>query len=188
MAAAGPLPAALDVLVAGQTRAVVLDSSALPPASGSRNRTPSARSQLPSVTGPVSGLVAEPVLSALLEPPGTDPQPARSRPPAPGRDWPSSAGSPRRPSSRGDPRAPSRTLLVAPAARRRRPEVARAVIADTGRLPWLCPVPLADVAAGQERCAELPDDQGPAEAELPARPRPPPRRRPPTAPACRPRS
>jgi hypothetical protein len=30
----GPLPAALDVVVGGQTRAVVLDSSALPPASG----------------------------------------------------------------------------------------------------------------------------------------------------------
>jgi hypothetical protein len=167
----GPLPAALDVVVGGQARAVVLDSSALPPASGSRSRTPSARSQLPSVTGPVSGLVAEPVLSALLEPPGTDPQAGEE--PAPG------AGS-RLAEQRwiaetaiiaAETPSTSRTLLVAP----RRladvdPEVVREVIADTGRLPWLCPVPLADVAAGQERCAELPDDQGPAEAELPAPP------------------
>jgi hypothetical protein len=159
------------VVVGGQTRAVVLDSSALPPASGSRSRTPSARSQLPSVTGPVSGLVAEPVLSALLEPPGTDPQAGEE--PAPG------AGS-RLAEQRwiaetaiiaAETPSTSRTLLVAP----RRladvdPEVVREVIADTGRLPWLCPVPLADVAAGQERCAELPDDQGPAEAELPAPP------------------
>jgi hypothetical protein len=69
----GPLPAALDVVVGGQSRAVVLDASALPPASGSRNRTPSARSELPSLTGPVSGLLVEPVLSALLEPGGAAP-------------------------------------------------------------------------------------------------------------------
>jgi hypothetical protein len=46
------------------------------------------------------------------------------------------------------------------------PAVAAAVLADTGRLPWLCAVPLADVAASRERCAELPDDQAPADAEV----------------------
>ena len=45
------------------------------------------------------------------------------------------------------------------------PDVAAALIADTGRLPWLCAVPLADVAAGTERCADLPDDQAPAAPE-----------------------
>jgi hypothetical protein len=45
------------------------------------------------------------------------------------------------------------------------PAVAAAAIADTGRLPWLCPVRIADVAAGQERCAGLPDAGGPARAE-----------------------
>jgi hypothetical protein len=80
----------------------------------------------------------------------------------------------------------SRTLLVAPSRLAAvDPDVAAAVLADTGRLPWLCPVPLADVAAGRERCAELPDEQGPAAAHRPtSRIRRRPRRRPHRAPAC----
>ncbi len=83
----GPLPGALDAVVGPQTEAVVLDPSALPPASAARNRTPSARTDLSSVTGPVSGLVVEDVLSRLVEP---------ARPAAAAaRGWPSSAGSSR---------------------------------------------------------------------------------------------
>jgi hypothetical protein len=117
----GPLPAALDVVVGGQSRAVVLDASALPPVSGSRNRTPSARSELPSLTGPVSGLVVEPVLSALLEPTGGQGLPASAggealrgeeASPGGGGRLASSAGSPRPRSSR-----PSAERLPHPARR-----------------------------------------------------------------------
>ena len=48
------------------------------------------------------------------------------------------------------------------------PALLAAALADTGRLPWLCGVPLVDVAAGTERCAQLPDAQGPAPAAGPA--------------------
>jgi hypothetical protein len=166
----GPLPAALDVLVSGQTRALVLDSSALLPASQSRSRTPSARVELPSVTGPVGGLVVEPVLSALLE----SPDGGAVGVALPGEE-PSPGGGGRLAEQRwiaetamiaAETPSASRTLLVAPSRLAAvDPDVAAAVLADTGRLPWLCPVPLADVAAGRERCAELPDEQGPAAAQ-----------------------
>ncbi|MEO6495861.1 MAG: hypothetical protein ABIO51_00125, partial [Solirubrobacteraceae bacterium] len=63
----GPLPGSLGAVVGPQTEALVLDPSALPPASAARNRTPSARTDLPSVTGPVRGLVVEDELSRLVE-------------------------------------------------------------------------------------------------------------------------
>jgi len=66
----------------------------------------------------------------------------------------------------------SRTLVVAPERRADlQPAVLAAAIADTGRLPWLCGVPLDDAVAGTERCAQLPDaQQAPAagEAAVPA--------------------
>lgn len=153
----GPLPGSLGAVVGPQTEALVLDPSALPPASSARSRTPSARTDLPSVTGPVSGLVLEGVLSQLVERQG-------------GRDQ-----GPRLAEQRwiaesamivAELPSVSRTLVVAPDRRAEvDPAVAAAVLADTGRLPWLCPVALAAVAAGSERCATLPDGQGPAPAE-----------------------
>jgi len=163
----GPLASALDVVVSAQTRAVVLDSSALPPVSGSRNRTPSTRISLPSVTGPVSGLVVEPVLSALLAPPGDDQLPRRPAPATGGARLAEQRWIAETAIIAAETPSTSRTLLVAPHRTADvDPAVAAAVLADSGRLPWLCPVPLADVAAGRERCAELPDDQGPAAAAL----------------------
>lgn len=154
----GALPsAAQEALVGGQASAVVLDVAALPPASLSRNRTPSARNALPSQFGTVTGLVVEDVLSELVAP---DPA-----------GW----QGPRLAEQRfiaetaiiaAEVPSESRTLLVAPNRTASVvPAVAAAAIADTGRLPWLCPVSLADVVAGRERCAALPDAQGPAQAE-----------------------
>jgi hypothetical protein len=154
----GPVTgSALDLLVGGETTAVVLDVAALPPASTSRNRTPSARNELPSFVGKVTGLVVEDVLSELVVP-DTD-------------DW----QGPRLAEQRfiaetaiiaADRPSESRTLLIAPDRYADVvPAVAAAAIANTGRLPWLCPVTLADVAAGRERCERLPDAQGPVEPE-----------------------
>ncbi len=149
---------ALDLLLGGQARSVVLDAEALPPASTSRNRTPSARTALPSPYGATTGLVVEDVLSDLVAPDPTrwqGPRLAEQRFIAEtailAAELPSQ--------SRTLLIAPSRTADVAQAG------LAAAMIADTGRLPWLCPVALAAVAAGTERCAGLPDAQGPAEAE-----------------------
>jgi hypothetical protein len=153
----GPVTPALDVLVGGQARAAVLDVSALPPASAARSRTPNARTELPTAFGTVPGLVVEDVLSALVE---AEPRPGQGARLAEQRFVAETAIIAAEVPSR------SRTLLVAP--RRTadvHPAVAAAAIADSGRLPWLCPVSLAQVAAGTERCATLPDDQGPAEAE-----------------------
>jgi hypothetical protein len=154
----GPVPsAAQDALVGGQARAVVLDVAALPPASPLRNRTPSARHVLPSQFGKVTGLVVEDVLSDLVAPQTAGWQGARL---AEQRFLAETA------IIAAEVPSQSRTLLVAPDRDARVvPAVAAAVIADTGRLPWLCPVPLADVVAGRERCRGLPDEQGPAPAE-----------------------
>lgn len=155
----GPLTsAALDVLVGDQATAVVLDAEALAEASTSRNRTPSARSELPSPLAEVTGLVAEPVLSSLVAPDPTGWQGPRL---AEQRFIAETA------MIAAELPSQSRTLLIAPPrdADVAQAGLAAAMIADTGRLPWLCPVALADVAAARERCATLPDDQGPAPAE-----------------------
>lgn len=153
----GPVTPALDDLVGGDTDAVVLDVAALPPASVSRNRTPNARTELPSPLGPVTGLVVEDVLSELVEGGRNGGQGHRL---AEQRFIAETA------LIAADRPSESRTLVIAP--RREAdvvPAVAAAILADTGRLPWLCPVPLADAAAGTEQCATLPDDQPPAEPE-----------------------
>ena len=155
----GPLGGAVDVLAGGQVQTLLLDPSSLPPLDPTSGRTPSARTTLPSTTDPVSALVLDEALSALAEP---DPD-------APGwqgarlaeQRWIAEAAAitAERPST-------SRTLVVAP---RREAElhvdVASAVIADTGRVAWLCPVALTAAAAGTEQCVVLPDDQGPAASE-----------------------
>ena len=153
----GPLTPALDVLVGSPATAVVLDVAALPPASAARNRTPNARVELPSRIGTITGLVVEDVLADLVEPETTGWQGPRL---AEQRFIAETA------LIAADRPSESRTLLIAP--RRTAdvvPAVAAAMIADTGRLPWLCPVSLEDVAAGREQCATLPDEQPPAAAE-----------------------
>ena len=155
---AGPVTAAVDPLAAGEDTALLLDSSVLAP-DPLRSRTPSARKTLPSTLDTVTALVADEALSRLVERgPESEswqgPRLAEQR-------WIAETAivAAERPSE-------SRTLVVAP---RRRADVHAQVlagaVADTGRLPWLCGVPLADVAAGRERCDGLPDDQGPAPAD-----------------------
>lgn len=164
----GPLGGALDALVGGgegaDPPAIVLGESALPAGPTRLGRTPSARTTLSSTTGPVTALVVDAGLSRLVEPDPSDP--AWQGPRLAEQRWIAEAAmiAAERPSQ-------SRTFLVAP--RRTAdllPPVAAAVIADSGRLPWLCPVSLTDAVAGRERCASLPDTQGPAEAEERGRP------------------
>ena len=149
---------ALDLLLGGQARSVVLDVEALPPASLARSRTPSARSALPSPYGATTGLVIEDVLSELVTPDPTGWQGPRL---AEQRFIAETA------IIAAELPSESRTLLIAPSrtADVAQAGLAAAIIANTGRLPWLCPVPLADVAAGTEGCRGLPDAQGPARAE-----------------------
>jgi hypothetical protein len=148
---------------------VVLDVEALPPASVARNRTPSARTALPSLYVGTTGLVVEDVLSDLVAPDPTRWQGPRL---AEQRFIAETA------IIAAEVPSQSRTLLVAPS---RTADVAQAglaasMIADTGRLPWLCPVALADVALDTERCAlegadpppDVEDDRGelePADGE-----------------------
>ncbi|MGI8535491.1 MAG: DUF6049 family protein [Mycobacteriales bacterium] len=158
-----PIGGALDALVSGGEGAgrpaIVLDEDTFPEAPALLGRTPSTRTTLSSATGPVTALVVDSALSRLVEP---DPSGAAWQGPRLAEQrWIAEAAvlAAERPSQ-------SRTFLVAP--RRTAdllPSVAGPAIADTGRLPWLCPVSLADVVAGTERCATLPDPQGPAQAE-----------------------
>ena len=155
---AGPVTPAVDPLAAGEDIALLLDSSVLA-SDPFRSRTPSARTTLPSTLDTVTALVADETLSRLVErgPDSEDwqgPRLAEQR-------WIAETAiiAAERPSE-------SRTLVVAP---RRRADVHAQVlagaVADTGRLPWLCGVPVADVAAARERCDGLPDVSGPAPAD-----------------------
>ena len=159
----GPIGGSIDALVGAgdesEPPAIVLDPGALPEAPALRGRTPSAGTTLLSTSGPVTALVVDEALSRLVE---TDPaSPTWQGPRLAEQRWLAevAAIAAERPSE-------SRTLLVAP---RRgadvQPDVAAAIIADTGRLPWLCPVSVADAVARIERCAGLPDTQGPARTE-----------------------
>jgi len=155
----GPLGSSVDTLAGGQVDTLLIDPSSLPDAAPLAGRTPNARTTLSSTAEPVNALVLDEALSRLLE---VDPT---------SRSWQgerlaeqrwiaeAAALTAERPSE-------SRTIVVAP--RRRAdllPGVAGAAIADSGRLPWLCPVSLAAAAAGTEGCAVLPDEQGPASSE-----------------------
>ena len=160
---AGPVAAAVDALAARPDTALLVDRTAFAPAQPSLDRTPNARTTLPSFDE-VTALVADPALSALVAP---DPV---------SRSW----QGPRLAEQRwiaetaviaAERPGQSRTLVVAP-ERRVDPvlPVLLAAIADTGRLPWLCGVRLADAASGTERCAQgaptsLDDTQGPARVE-----------------------
>lgn len=159
----GPIGGSIDALVdsggGSDPPAIVLDRSALPDSPALLGRTPSAGTMLSSTSGPVTALVVDDGLSRLVE---TDPSsPDWQGPRLAEQRWIAevAAIAAERPSE-------SRTFLVAPRrGAELQPAVAAAVIADTGRLPWLCPVSLAAAASRTERCAVLPDTQGPAQTE-----------------------
>ncbi|MEO6205495.1 MAG: DUF6049 family protein, partial [Mycobacteriales bacterium] len=144
---AGPLTRrALEALTSGGATAALLDPLALQQPDVPPARTPDAViGQVSQQTGvPVNGLVIDPGLSALLDP---------SLPDYPGsrvveQRWIAETAiiSAEAPSL-------SRTLIVAPD---RQADLVAAVgsaaILDSGRLPWLCAVSLASVAAGSDDC------------------------------------
>lgn len=157
---AGPLPqAALEASLGPQTSAVLLDETALPPPPVPPDYAPDARVELTStVSRDVTGLVIDDALSQLLVPgpatSGKGPRLAEQR-------WLVETAMivAERPSL-------SRTLVVAPPRRGTVPQaVAAAVIADTGRVPWLCPVSLRDVVAGRDACPGASAPSEPREPE-----------------------
>ncbi|MCW2713403.1 MAG: hypothetical protein JWN88_450, partial [Frankiales bacterium] len=164
----GPIGGALDALAAGgqgsEPPTVVLGDELLPEVPERLGRTPGARSTLSSTTGPVTALTVDAGLSLLAEADPSDP--TWQGPRLAEQRWIAETAvlAAERPGE-------SRTFLVAPRRHAHlQSDLAGEVIADTGRLPWLCPVSLASAAAGTERCAQLPDTQGPAQPE--ARPAP----------------
>jgi hypothetical protein len=158
---AGPLSsAALDTLTGGDATAVVLDPEALPERAPMSGRTPGTRTRLAAtVGGPLDGLVVDDVLSALLTA-GPDDDGWQGDRLAEQR-WLAETAilAAERP-------AESRTLLIAPPRRGEvRPGVAREALLDLSRLPWLCPVPLADVVAGTEACPREDPEATPGQLE-----------------------
>lgn len=144
---AGPLPqAALEASLGPRTRTVLLDETALPPPPVAPDYAPDARVELTStVSRDVTGLVVDDALSRLLEPgpatSGKGPRLAEQR-------WLVETAM-----IVAEAPSISRTLVVAPPRRGSVPQsVAASVIADTGRVPWLCPVSLRDVVAGRDAC------------------------------------
>ena len=175
-------PAALDASL-GEATAVVLDEVALAPVSAGSGRTGSTAVSLASpISGALTGLVVEQGLSRLVN----------AGPQDPGWQGPRLAEqrflaetamiAAERPGE-------SRTLLVAPERRGDVvAEVATGALLDSGRLPWLCPVPLSDVAAGRATCPPAPppppptaDPPGPGGPTVP--PPPPPAPPPPAPPS-----
>ncbi|MGB8652165.1 MAG: DUF6049 family protein [Mycobacteriales bacterium] len=152
---AGPVTqAAADTLSLGGARAFVLDPTAYDQPDGEPARTPSAQTVLAtSATGAeLDGLVIDPQLSDLMT--GTD-----------------AAEGPRLAEQRflaetavvaAEAPGISRTLVLAPPRRGDVvPGTATAALLDLGRIPWLCPVAVAEVAAHRERCSDAPDDASP---------------------------
>jgi hypothetical protein len=136
---------AVEMLTSGGATAAVLDPIALPDLAPDRTSTPDTHAGRLVTTGlPVNALVVDRGLSELLDPTLTeDPGPRLVE-----QRWLAETAmiSAEAPST-------SRTLVVAPP---RRGDVVASVAAyamfDSGRLPWLCPVSLAQVAAGTEAC------------------------------------
>lgn len=152
--------AALDASVGGGATAVVLDQDGLVPRAPDVARTPGTRTQLSTASaGRVTGLILDPELSRLIAAGPGDP------------DWQGARLAEQRwlvetAMIAAERPAESRTFLVAPARRGTVfPGVAAEALRDAGRLPWLCPVPLAAVAAGTERCPPSLPDPRPAPAD-----------------------
>jgi hypothetical protein len=151
---AGPVSQnATDTLArAGEARAFVLDPSAYEQPENEPARTPSARTPLrtDSTGAPLEGLVTDAPLSDLVT--GglareLGPRLAEQRFLAETAIIAAEAPS------------VTRTLVVAPD---RRTDVdvnaAAGALRDLGRLPWLCPVSLSDVADAVEHCSDRPQD------------------------------
>lgn len=142
--------AAMDALLVGGTQALVLDPTAYDGPPVELNHTPGTRAALPpSAAGEaVTGLVVDREVSDLLtseRTSGLGPRLAEQR-------WLTETAI-----IAAEQPGLSRTLLLAPLRRGQvPPPIAAAALRDIGRLPWLCPVQLADVAAGRERCSTDP--------------------------------
>ena len=142
-------PDAVELLSRAGARALVLDNSTFGQTEGEPARTPSARTLLPSTIGPtVQGLVADEQLSRLVL--GASGLEGGSRLAEQRFLAETAVIALQAPSL-------SRTLLIAP---ERRGDLdaaaATASLRDLGRVPWLCPVTLAAVAAESERCVDRP--------------------------------
>ena len=145
---AGPVSqAAADALARNGARAFVLDESAYGQPDSPPNRDPSARTVLASsATGAeLDGLVSDSYLSNLVlgpDPTGLGPRLAEQRFLAETAILTAEAPS------------ATRTFVIAPD---RRSVVSAGALTeslrDLGRVPWLCPVTLSSVAAGDEDCA-----------------------------------
>jgi len=161
---AGPLTRrALEALTSAGATAVVLDPVAFPTPDAPPARTPDAVvGQLAQQTGvPVNGLVVDSVLSNLLDPDLPDYPGAR----VVEQRWIAETAI-----IAAEAPSISRTLVVSPPRRADLvAAVASAAIRDSGRLPWLCPVSLASVAAGTDSCPNTARttqrEIGPAELE-----------------------
>lgn len=146
LAPPGPLTVdALQAYADTGVRTLVVGEDVLPPRPSSQTRTSGTRDSLPTATGPLTALVVDDGLSRLLAPdPADGYQGARL---AEQRWLVESAMV-----AAEDPGV-TRTLVVAPARDADLvPAVAAQSLLDAGRLPWLCPVPLADVVSGTEQC------------------------------------
>jgi hypothetical protein len=151
-------PAALDLALAGDTRAVVLDEDALDPVPFDTSVTPSAPVELASASaGALTGLVVERELSRLLEVGPED------------EGWQGARLAEQRFIAEtamiaAESPANARTLVVAPDRRGDVvPAVATAALQASTRLPWLCAVELAAVAAGTAVCPEPVEGEQPDE-------------------------
>lgn len=163
---AGPLTRrALEALTSGGATAVVLDPAAIPSPDAPPARTPDAVvGQLAQQTGvPVNGLVVDAPLSTLLDPDLPDYPGAR----VVEQRWIAETAI-----IAAEAPSISRTLVVSPPRRADLvAAVASAAIRDSGRLPWLCAVSLASVAAGTDECPGatrlVAREVGPAELDRP---------------------
>lgn len=138
--------AAVDVLAAGRTQALVLADDVVSPPLEDLRLTPGARVRLPRPTagGPLTGLLVERALTDLAQPrPGQGARLAEQR-------WLVETAL-----VAAELPARGRTLVVAlPRGADVDPALLGAALTDTGAVPWMCAVRLSDVAAGRERCPE----------------------------------
>ena len=141
---------AVEALTSGGATAVVVDPLALPAPDADLRRTPDTDiGRLPTNTGSPTVLTVDAALSALLTPAsGSDPASY------PGDRLVEQRWLAETAMISAEAPSLSRTVLVAPARRAElHPAVAAEAIRDTGRLPWLCAVPLSGVASNTDACA-----------------------------------
>jgi hypothetical protein len=153
---------ALEALSSGGADAVVLDPVAIAGRDSESSRTPDTHvGQLGQATGaPVNGLVVDATLSDLV---------TRQYDDYPGARLAEQRWVVETAMIAAEAPSVSRTLVVAPARRADLvASVGAAVLYDTGRLPWLCPVALAAVSIGTEACSGevTPEPRDPVSAEL----------------------